>query len=126
VKLHRRAHGAPLGRRQRKKVHAQTKTLVKQIQHGASGSSSRHETHSIKQLRQTLHGVRTDVLHDGAGRNTKLVASALSDLDRTLVTLSHSYTEKDLDTRMRLLADAAQALDRAEAKARKAGHDWPL
>lgn len=126
MKLHHRARGALVGRRQRKKAHAQTRTLVKQIQHGATGSGGRQEARSIKQLRQTLHGVRREVLHEGAGRHTKLVASALSDLDHTLAKLTHSHGEHDLDARLRLLADAKRALDRAEAKARKAGHDWPL
>jgi hypothetical protein len=119
-----------LGRRRRKKVDAQTRTLVKQLQHGASGSedskSSDHAVSSMTHLRQTLHGARQEILRDSSGTHTKLVAGALGDIDHTLATLAQSYRVDDPDARLRLLAAASQSLARAEAKARKAGHDWPL
>jgi len=122
-----RSHGVRLGRRRRKQVGAQTRTLVKQLQHGTSAAEGSHHTvRSMTQLRHTLHGARQEVLRDGAGPHTKLVASALGDIDHTLATLAQSYRVDDPDARLRLLAAASQSLARAEAKARKAGHDWPL
>jgi hypothetical protein len=130
MKLGRRSHGASLGRRQRRKVDVQTRTLVKQLQHGTSGSddatTSHHAVSSMTQLRRTLHGARQDILKDGSGPHTKLVAGALGDIDHTLATLAQSYRADDPNERLRLLAAASQSLARAEAKARKAGHDWPL
>jgi hypothetical protein len=119
-----------LGRRRRKKVDAQTRTLVKQLQHDTSGSDDSKSGHralsSMTQLRQTLHGARQEILRDSAGAHTKLVAGALGDIDDTLATLAQSHHVEDPDARLRLLAQASQSLARAEAKARKAGHDWPL
>jgi hypothetical protein len=116
-----------LGRRRRKQVGAQTRTLVKQLQHGTSASTdSQHTVHAMTQLRHTLHGARQEVLRDGAGPNSKLVAGALGDIDHTLQALAQSHRVDDPEARLRLLAAASQSLARAEAKARKAGHDWPL
>jgi hypothetical protein len=121
---HPRAHGT------RRKVEAQAMAIVKRVKRGLSSPPARDEDHrtagSVTQLRRTLHGVRQDVLHDGAGHNTKLVASALGDLDHSLADLSSSFATADPNARLRLLADAKHALDKAQAKARKAGHDWPL
>lgn len=130
MKPRRRSHGVSLGRRRRKHVDAQARALVKQLQHGTSGSDDatggRHALSSMTQLRQTLHGARQEILSNSAGPHTKLVAGALGDIDHTLATLAQSYRVDDPDARLRLLAAASQSLARAEAKARKAGHDWPL
>ena len=126
---HHRPPLHPRRRAKRRKVQAQTKALVKRVKRSLSSPSTTndHKTAgSLTQLRRTLHDVRHDVLHDGAGGHTKLVASALGDLDHSLMKLSSSLGTADPNARLSMLAEAKHALDTAQAKARKAGHDWPL
>jgi hypothetical protein len=128
VKLPRRSHRASLRRRRRRQVDAQTRTLVKHLQDVTAddAKSTHHAVGAMTQLRRTLHGARQEILRASAGPHSKDVAGALIDIDQTLTTLARSYDVDDPDARLRLLAAASTSLARAEAKARKAGHDWPL
>jgi len=122
-------HHRPRLRAKRRKVQAQTKVLVKRVKRDLSSppAANDHKTAgSVTQLRRTLHDFRRAVLHNGAGDHTKLVAGALGDLDHSLMKLSSSLGTADPNARLRMLAEAKHALDTAQAKARKAGHDWPL
>lgn len=112
------------------KAGKQTNAIVHKLKHDlttAPGAKDRKAvTHSVTDLRRTIHSVRQDVHHHGAGRHTKLVSSALGDLDHSLATMAQGFAATDPQTKLKLLARAKHALDQAEHKARKAGDDWPL
>ncbi|MEZ5124072.1 MAG: hypothetical protein R2736_21325 [Solirubrobacterales bacterium] len=126
---HRRPPLHPRLRAKRRKVQSQTKALVKRVKRDLASPSTANDhkaAGSVTQLRKTLHDVRHDVLRGGAGDHTRLVAGALGDLDHSLTKLSSSLRTADPNARLQMLAEAKHALDMAQAKARKAGHDWPL
>lgn len=128
---HRR-HPVPTSlAKQQRKVRAQTGAIVRRLEHEASSAhgpsvDGAATAHSLGQLRATIADVRQTVGHTGAGLHTNLVKSALGDLERGLQTLSASFTATDPNTRLQMLAQAKSKLDRAHAKARRAGDDWPL
>lgn len=136
MKLRRRHHKAhkPRHKHQSAAAHKagkQTNAIVSKLKHDlttthAGAKDRKAVTHSVTDLRRTIHSVGQDVKRHGAGRHTKLVSSALGDLDHSLATMAQGFAATDPQTKLKLLAHAKQALDRAEHKARRAGDDWPL
>jgi hypothetical protein len=76
-------------------------------------------------LSDSFAQLRTEVLRQGTGRNTQLVASALRDLE-FLTKLAQANSTSDPSQAAAILARGKQALDAARRNATKAGHDWQL
>lgn len=110
----------------RRRAKSQTTAIVHRLQHAMTPTGRSSAAQSVTQLRTTLAAVRKDVDLNGAGGHTSLVRSALSDLDHGLQTMAQGFVATDPNTQLQLLAHAKQSLDRAQQKARRAGHDWPL
>ena len=129
AKVRRHKHKRPpreLLRGKRRHVVAQGRAVEQEIKLAITTPGTGAVAKPVAQLRATLKHLRNDVLHEGAGTHTHVVASALQDLDRSLAKLLAANEATDPKTAMESLAAGKQALDDAKSKARKAGHDWPL
>lgn len=112
----------------RKHALTQSRALAHRLQHALSGPAPSRanlaaDTHGLV---ATIRSLRKQVLADGAGRHTKLVASGLADLATAVAKLGSANATTDPAHAIEIAAQGAAALQRAYAKAKAAGHDWPL
>jgi hypothetical protein len=110
----------------RRRVKRQSKAVAQHLRQSLLSPGTGDPVKQVAQLRKTLQSVRRQVLRDGAGSHTRLVAEALRDLDHSLAKLSMSIHTVDPNTKLMLVGESKHALDRAQRKAKAAGHDWPL
>lgn len=111
--LKRRAH-----------ARAEAGAIVRRYKQATSSpNSGKLRASALGDLRSTLDALRSEIARDGG---SKVVVSALEDLDTSLTKLAHASQTTDLKASAQLLKDGVLALNKARAKAKAAGHDWSL
>lgn len=115
-------------RANRKAILNQSFTAARHLQSQLASTSKQKPdiAQTVAPLQDSLAQLRTEVLSEGAGGHTEIVAAALADLELSLSKLVEAHSAKTPADAIRLLAAGKQAYEDAGKKAKQAGSDWQL